>query len=392
MRVKMIKSSVTSDRKSFDRRGSSPRIFSRIFSGALAFALGASAGAWLLDARLAIGPFVLEAPIAAAPQAAPALTMAENPSGAPLEAAPSLAPAPAAPTIVARAHNVAKALAPTSAKAAFAWATAPTPFGGPLRHGFAPDAAPVVLALGPSPRAKFELIAPPLSAPVAEAENAAPAPKPAVAQVAESAPLPPPRPPEFSAAAPASPPVAIRRLARHLGAASVPVADNRTFFQKLFGAGPASAPAPAAAYAAPETSVVAATHASSSRYDQYTAVYDIAAHTVYMPGGERLEAHSGLGDRLDDPRHVNERMLGATPPSLYELTPREQLFHGVAALRLNPVGNSPLFGRAGLLAHSYMLGPNGDSNGCVSFKDYDAFLQAFHSGRVKRLAVVARLE
>jgi len=37
-----------------------------------------------------------------------------------------------------------------------------------------------------------------------------------------------------------------------------------------------------------------------------------------------------------------------------------------------------------------MLGPNGDSNGCVSFKTYDVFLRAFQSGEVKRLAVVAR--
>jgi hypothetical protein len=64
----------------------------------------------------------------------------------------------------------------------------------------------------------------------------------------------------------------------------------------------------------------------------------------------------------------------------------------VQALRLKPVGNGDVFGRAGLLAHSYMLGPNGDSNGCVSFKDYDAFLQAYQTGQVKRLAVVARLE
>ena len=61
------------------------------------------------------------------------------------------------------------------------------------------------------------------------------------------------------------------------------------------------------------------------------------------------------------------------------------------ALRLTPIGGGDIFGRAGLLAHSYMLGPNGDSNGCVSFKNYDAFLQAFQSGQVKRLAVVARL-
>ena len=125
-------------------------------------------------------------------------------------------------------------------------------------------------------------------------------------------------------------------------------------------------------------------------YDQWTAVYDISAHTVYLPDGTRLEAHSGLGDRIDDPRYVNERDHGATPPGVYHLTLRESLFHGVQALRLNPIGGGFTFNRVGLLAHPYMLGPNGNSNGCVSFKTYDAFLRAFQSGEVKRLAVVAQ--
>jgi hypothetical protein len=120
-----------------------------------------------------------------------------------------------------------------------------------------------------------------------------------------------------------------------------------------------------------------------------TAVYDITAQVVYMPNGERLEAHSGLGDKLDDPRFVHVRMRGATPPGTYELTERERLFHGVRALRLNPVGGSAaVYGRNGLLAHTYMLGPNGDSNGCVSFKNYERFLHAFLRGEVKRLVVV----
>jgi hypothetical protein len=126
-------------------------------------------------------------------------------------------------------------------------------------------------------------------------------------------------------------------------------------------------------------------------YDKWTAVYDISAHSVYLPDGTRLEAHSGLGDRLDDPRYVDERDRGATPPNLYDLTLRESLFHGVQALRLTPIGEGSTFDRVGLLAHPYMLGPSGDSNGCVSFKDYDAFLRAFQGGEVKRLAVVARL-
>jgi hypothetical protein len=201
--------------------------------------------------------------------------------------------------------------------------------------------------------------------------------------------------------------------------------DNRNFLQKLFGIGQPSAPPPVvasrppaapAAIAAPAPVVAPAAPAvasaqpegrngwraifppfggsvvnPASRYDQFTAVYDISARIVYMPDGTRLEAHSGLGDRLDDPRYVSERARGATPPHLYELAMREGSFHGVQALRLNPVGEGALYGRAGLLAHPFMLGPNGDSNGCVSVKDYEAFLRAYQSGQIKKLMVVARL-
>jgi hypothetical protein len=63
----------------------------------------------------------------------------------------------------------------------------------------------------------------------------------------------------------------------------------------------------------------------------------------------------------------------------------------VHALRLIPVEDGTTFGRTGLLAHTYMLGPNGDSNGCVSFKDYDAFLEAYENHEITRLAVVTHL-
>lgn len=125
--------------------------------------------------------------------------------------------------------------------------------------------------------------------------------------------------------------------------------------------------------------------------DNLTAVYDISAHVVYMPNGSRLEAHSGLGSRMDDPYHVSERNVGATPPNIYDLKPREQLFHGVPALRMIPVGENDTLGRSGLLVHSYMLGPNGDSNGCVSIRDYDKFLSAYNAGAIKRLVVVPNL-
>lgn len=123
-----------------------------------------------------------------------------------------------------------------------------------------------------------------------------------------------------------------------------------------------------------------------------TAVYDITGGVVHMPDGTKLEAHSGLGERMDDPRHIKVRMRGPTPPNVYVLTERERLFHGVRAVRLNPVYEDRMFGRDGMLAHSYMLGPNGQSNGCVSFKDYQKFLTAFLDGKVDKMVVVADLK
>lgn len=163
-----------------------------------------------------------------------------------------------------------------------------------------------------------------------------------------------------------------------------------SIFQKLFGPSPAKM---MLAYAGPEDGGLGdGAGLASGHYDRQTAVYDISAHKVYLPDGTVLEAHSGLGSKLDDPRYANERNSGVTPPDVYDLELREQPFHGVHALRLIPVDDAKVFGRTGLLAHSYMLGPNGDSNGCVSFKDYDAFLQAYMKGEIKRLAVVARVD
>jgi hypothetical protein len=73
-----------------------------------------------------------------------------------------------------------------------------------------------------------------------------------------------------------------------------------------------------------------------------------------MPNGLKLEAHSGFGNLMDDPAHVGERNAGATPSNVYELKPRERLFHGVQALRMVPVGGNGTLGRSGLLTHSYM--------------------------------------
>jgi hypothetical protein len=168
-------------------------------------------------------------------------------------------------------------------------------------------------------------------------------------------------------------------------------ADRPSIFgkivEKLFGK-----PAPVKlAYAATDEGGLGVGQIAAGGYDQWTAVYDISAHTVYMPDGTRLEAHSGLGSLLDDPNHADEKMRGATPPNVYDLELRGELFHGVRALRLIPQDERKVFGRAGLLAHTFMLGPNGDSNGCVSIKNYASFLQAYLDQKIKRLAVVTSL-
>ncbi len=211
---------------------------------------------------------------------------------------------------------------------------------------------------------------------------------------AEAVPLPTPRPADAPVVASRIPSRQIGRQVTQQSQGTVaPAAGDRgNFIEKFFGMLKPSGPI--LAYASPEDGLFGRSRGVPADpempRDRWTAVYDIAAHTVYMPNGERLEAHSGLGDRLDDPHHVNEQNRGATPPHLYDLELRSELFHGVRALRLNPVGGGGVFGRTGLLAHTFMLGPHGDSNGCVSFRDYDAFLQAYLNGQIRRLAVVAR--
>jgi len=320
--------------------------------------------------------------------------------------------APAAPEIVATA-------APAVARIPVSKTTNPygkleNPYGGlvdpygPLVDYFQ-VAKPVLASASPTLQASLEAIAPAAGAPQPQ-EFPLP-PKRDIAILAEAAPLPPPRP---AGLAPAIQDRAAAQPGDKTAAAPAP-ADDRSIFEKLFGTRPNNAAVTnnaTVAYAEPETREVGPTKSSTlagtdrssgfsffgkspspTGYDQYTAVYDISAKVVYMPDGTKLEAHSGLGDRLDDPRYVSERMRGATPPHVYELSPREALFHGVQALRLTPVGgDGDIYGRAGLLAHTFMLGPNGDSNGCVSFKDYDAFLRAFQQGQIKRLAVVARVD
>ncbi|HEX8416592.1 MAG TPA: DUF2778 domain-containing protein [Methylobacterium sp.] len=268
--------------------------------------------------------------------------------------------------------------------------------------------SPEPATLEPQQSALLEPVAPsaseadaPPQTPFAE-HSPAPSPESPPQEMAlgpQLVPLPVPRPPELrgepSRRADRS------RRARAPEAPAAP-AEEPSFFEKLFGIERSAAPALAFAslggsavdgaqrrqlvpVPSPMPSPLPSPEAGGG-----TAVYDIGARTVTLPSGERLEAHSGLGASMDDPRYVHLRMRGATPPGTYDLTEREQPFHGVRALRMHPVGGSAaIHGRTGILAHTYMLGPSGASNGCVSFKDYEKFLQAYLRGEVQRIVVVA---
>jgi hypothetical protein len=160
-------------------------------------------------------------------------------------------------------------------------------------------------------------------------------------------------------------------------------ADDRSLFEKLQDRLASLAPEVGMFHRPPDLAALG--------YDNVTAVYDITAHAVYLPNGTILEAHSGMGALRDDPEHVSVAMQGATPPATYDLKPRETPFHGVQALRMTPAEGSDVSGRSGLLTHTYMLGPKGDSNGCVSIRDYDRFLKAYNNGEFTRLVVVPSL-
>jgi hypothetical protein len=225
------------------------------------------------------------------------------------------------------------------------------------------------------------------------------APSPRPVQLATIA--PPSRLAETKPPPAATPGTTFREMAERAKAAIMSVAsrDRSRISEKLWGK-PEQRPS-LLSYASADASATGSVGATPNlalagtqpRYERDTAVYDISAHMVYLPDGSTLEAHSGLGSKLDDPSSASIRMHGVTPPHLYELKPREALFHGVPALRLTPVGGEEaIFGRSGLLAHTFMLGPNGDSNGCVSFRDYEAFLNAYRNQGIKRLAVVARID
>ncbi|KZM48677.1 hypothetical protein OA90_19680 [Labrenzia sp. OB1] len=122
------------------------------------------------------------------------------------------------------------------------------------------------------------------------------------------------------------------------------------------------------------------------------AVYDISAATVHMPDGTKLEAHSGIGEKMDNPKYAHVKNYGPTPPNIYKLRMRERRFHGVEAIRMLPHDRAAMKGRDGMLTHTRLLRRSIGSHGCVAFKDYNKFLKAFKAGKVKTMIVVPSME
>ena len=324
-------------------------------------------------------------------------------------------PIAAAPALQAAAEPAEPAEAAPAASD-LAWMLDPNPALDESASGFSPPTTALASAFrAPEPTAPETRIAGLVPETVSPAEPVAPesvvpvqAARGGGTRLALTVPLPVRRPAEFrfepreQTARLATPvPRGTSRPARESTRQvfSAAVTDDRSFFEKLFGGGSApssssSSPSGTAmAYAGLESG--AAESAARRRLvpgpvaEPGVAVYDISAATVTLPSGEVLEAHSGLGVAQDNPDYVHLRMRGATPPGVYDLREREALFHGVRAIRLNPVGGSAaIHGRDGILAHTYMLGPSGASNGCVVFKHYDRFLRAYLRGEVRRIVVV----
>ncbi len=370
-------------------RGYLPReAFPHTVSGAVALTLSMLVGGFILyvhSTAMLYAPPGVAPSVDEAPAVGPAVTAApvvyEVPAVAP-PADPGAYGALAAAPAVTAAPRVNEAATPAAIVASDAL----------LDPTFSLGFAPVSLAQSAPLGSKFQPIAP--AHPTTIVENVVPTaiPMPALRELAESVPLPAPRPPELQSPASNGPSPGGQIAQNRTTVLPSAPSDHRPFFENLFGTRQPSGPV--LAYASPEDGVGSDEGRSTPGplpTDQSTAVYDISAHTVYMPDGTKLEAHSGRGDMLDNPRYVSERMRGATPPDVYDLQLREQPFHGVQALRLIPVGNGDVHGRTGLLAHTFMLGPHGESFGCVSFRNYKAFLQAYLHGEVKRLTVVARL-
>ena len=369
---------------------------------------------WLALAAFGSGPDIrANAPAAAQPIALLRAAQVTEPSPISPPSIVQALPA-AAPTVVPRPVSAAPemgglsfiavvmaSLPPDAAKprvarlAPFASEFASAPFGAATPASVPPPSCKST-SLSPDAVPADGVPLPPRRPPEpTQSHRAPPAEAARVLVTPHAVPLPPQRPPEPAESHPAPPAEAARVPAAEPSPTAIELAPDaqppgESTIQQTMATPPATAVS-----APPESRDILQGIFGTSFQPPAPcagmAVYDITAHTVYMPNGERLEAHSGLGRNLDDPSSFSLKNRGVLPPQTYALTPRKQLFHGIAALRLEPVGDGDMHGRVGMLAHTYMRGPRGDSNGCLSLKNYDKFLAAYHSGEVSRLLVMTHV-
>ena len=349
-----------------------PGFAARYLPGALAFTLSAALGVYLVYLRAPVSVPAAPPELAAAPQDA-------------FGGLAPVVPAPSPATLPRAEANPYGALVTkgfgASARFAIAESSIPTPPVPPAELRSSVDVAGVPLPPR-RPSALARQADEPTPTVVARLESPRPS-APAAVPVAPAAPSAPGILEKLFGGVTSAPKAPESRLAY----AAPPPVSGAGVSSALAGRGGLGSPSGFGGFL---SNLNISSSNPTSRYGDRVAVYDISAHVVYMPDGTRIEAHSGLGDARDDPNKVNERMRGPTPPATYALTPREGSFHGVDALRLTPIDGN-VFGRAGLLAHTYMLGAEGDSNGCISFRDYDAFLRAYRNGQISKVVVVTRL-
>jgi len=83
-------------------------------------------------------------------------------------------------------------------------------------------------------------------------------------------------------------------------------------------------------------------------------------------------------------------MQGATPPNVYALSPREQLFTR-AGIAPDASRRGTVYGARGCSRIPTCWAPTATPTD-ASLQELSAFLQAYQNGEIKRLAVVARMD
>ncbi len=121
-----------------------------------------------------------------------------------------------------------------------------------------------------------------------------------------------------------------------------------------------------------------------------TAIYDISAATVYLPSGEKLEAHSGIATCATIRAMLTRRCVALRHRALISFRCVKAYSTGSKqCVCSQPMVAIRTTATACWRTHTCCAGQ--DSNGCVVFKDYARFLRAFKRGEVNRMIVVTSM-